>query len=136
LGAGVLVVMLYVLGTRVVAWWGERRLLADGVPVQAVITTASDELNTISVPNKKMPPDSVCTMEFTLDGRKHEVKGQLIEHVERGQTVITGPDNPVTLRVDPADPTGGGPTAPRRRRCSPAWRSARRPACRSWRCSA
>ena len=101
---GVLLLTLYIVLTQAAAWWTERRLLTHGVAVQAVITRAQDRLNDITVPDKSMPPDSLCTLKFTLNGQEYEVRDQLKEHMERGKHVITGPDHPVTLHVDPEDP--------------------------------
>jgi hypothetical protein len=99
---------LFALGVLLVSelstWWSERRLLTSGVQVKAVITSAQDKLNHITVPDKNMPSDSVCTLEFTLDGKPHTVRGVLAEHRERGSSITTGPKHPVALRVDPADP--------------------------------
>ena len=108
LALGVLAVMLYVVSTQAVAWWKERRLLTHGVAVQAVILEARDRLQSISVPEKNMPPDSECTLQFTHKGKTYRVNGQLDEHMERGQHVTTddpaNPRHPVTLHIDPDDP--------------------------------
>jgi hypothetical protein len=101
---GVLLLTLYIVITQAAAWWSERRLLTHGVAVQAVIVRAQDRLNDITVPDKQMPPDSVCTLKFTLNGQEYEVRDQLKEHMERGQHVVTGPDHPITLHVDSEDP--------------------------------
>ena len=105
LAAGVLLLTLYVVLTQLAGWWSERRLLTEGSEVQAVVVAASDRLQSISVPDKSMPPDSEATMEFELGGRTHTVKGQLPGHMERGERITTGPKHPVTLRVDPNDPS-------------------------------
>lgn len=104
LAVAVLGVVLYVVVSQTAGWWKERSLLTRGVEVQAVITRATDRLNDITVPDKKMPPDSTCELEFEWQGRKHQVRGQLPEHMNLGQHVVTGPDHPITLHVDPADP--------------------------------
>jgi hypothetical protein len=101
---GVLLLMLYLVVTHALAWWSERQLMTHGVAVQAVITRARNDLNDITVPNKNMQSDSECTLEFTLDGKSYKVIGQLVEHMETVPTITTGPEHPVTLRVDPENP--------------------------------
>ena len=105
LGLGIALITLYVLATKTADWWAERSLLTNGTAVQAVILRATDALNDITVENKQMRPDSVCVLRFELNGKTHEVRGQLPEHIEQGKHVVTGPMNPVTLHVDPNDPT-------------------------------
>src|SRR5688500_2701886 len=58
LAAGVLLLTLYVVLTQIAGWWSERRLLTEGTAVQAVVVAAQDRLQSISVPDKSMPPDS------------------------------------------------------------------------------
>jgi hypothetical protein len=101
----VLLLTLYVAATQVAAWWSDRRLVTHGAEVQAVVAAWSNQLQSISVANKAMPPDAEATIEFELGGRKHTVRGQLPGHMERGQQVTTGPDHPITLRFDPEDPS-------------------------------
>jgi hypothetical protein len=67
------------------------------LPADGLERVRADRLNDITVPDKRMPPDSVCVLRFEHNGKSYEVMGQLPEHLERGQHVVTGPMNPVTL---------------------------------------
>jgi hypothetical protein len=106
LAAGVLVLTLYVVLTQLASWWSERQLLTRGVEVHAVVVHATDPVsfNDISLPGKRMPPHSTAVLEFEWHGQRHQVSGQMPGHIDRGEPVITGPQDPVTLRVDPDDP--------------------------------
>ncbi len=101
---GILLLILYLVVTHATAWWAERRLLTNGVAVQATIVRAQNDLNDITVPDKNMPSDSECTLEFVLDGKSYTVRGQLVEHMENAPHITTGPAHPVMLQVDPDNP--------------------------------
>lgn len=105
LGIAIAVLMTYLFATQAANWWAQRRLLNRGTVVQAIIIEAKTDLNDITVPGKSMAPDSTCVMRFEISGKQYEVMGQLPEHIERGEHIVTGPEKPVTLHVDPNDPT-------------------------------
>jgi hypothetical protein len=105
LALGVLLVTLYLLVIHIASWSGEHRLFKNGTQLSAVVIRAQSDIHDITLPDKTMPPDTLCTIRFDWDGKPYEPAADyLAEHMERGEHIITGPNHPVKIRVDPNDP--------------------------------
>jgi hypothetical protein len=103
LALGVLLVTLYLLVVHVASWSGEQRLFKSGTQVNAIVIRAQSDIHDITLPDKTMPPDTLCTIRFDWNGKPYEpASDYLAEHMERGEHIITG--RPFPVRVDPTDP--------------------------------
>lgn len=93
--AVVLAISLYFLTSRWLAWRSEVRLLSQGVEVKAIIRQTATEI----LKGKTQPPNSICTLDYTYEGKNYEVVGVL---KGREQYVVTGQEVPI--RIDPKNP--------------------------------
>ena len=91
----VLGIGLYVGGRQWLVWSREVRLIRSGRVVEAEIMTAAG----LSSRWQQLPPDSVVTLRYEVDGKVYDKLGFL-----KGRTEFIRVRSKVPIRVDPADP--------------------------------
>ena len=91
----VLGIGVYVGGRQWLVWSREVRLIRGGRVVEAEIMTAAG----LSSRWQQLPPDSVVTLRYEVDGKVYDKLGFL-----KGRTEFIRVHSKVPIRVDPADP--------------------------------
>jgi hypothetical protein len=90
-----LIVTTWFITDQIHQYFQEKWLIANGVPVTAVVKDVGGE----SRPGLKFVPGSTCDLQFTFNGTPEIVTGTLNET----DTVVNGAS--VQLRVEPDDPS-------------------------------
>jgi hypothetical protein len=85
----------YVGGSHWLAWSREVRMIRSGRVVDAEILTAGG----LSSRWQQLPPDSIVTLRYEVDGKTYDQTGYL-----KGRTEFILVHSKVPVRVDPADP--------------------------------
>jgi hypothetical protein len=90
-----LVIGVYVCGREFLTWSREARLVREGRPVEAEVTRAGG----LSSRWQRLPPDTVVTLQYEVDGKTYTQDGYL-----KGRKDYIQVRGKVPIRVDPSDP--------------------------------
>lgn len=95
LTAALLLIGAYVAGREWRVWSREVQLIRSGQVVDAEITSAAG----LSSPWQQLPPDSLVTLRYDVDGKRYNQTGYL-----KGRTEYIRVRSRVPVRIDPSNP--------------------------------